>query len=395
MVENTNVDTSIKLLRCDGWTINLSGYLFPGDARFKGATFSGNVSFEEATFFGIAEFNQATFFGTVEFRSSTFSRLAGFIDTKFVNYAMFVNATFSDTAQFLLAKFSSTAGYDGATFHNTAWFESITFSSDTWFQKTTFCGTTKFASSTFEKTTSFSHSDFKSLTNFTNVKFEQEVDFTAINSKRAFDLSNAAFKQVPSFHQADFTQAPNLDNAQIPIPFFWRSIFAKVDSEGFTKFRALRRLAIETHDYERERLFFKGEMRSKRGTKEKWWKFWNPSWWFSLFYDAFSDYGTAELRPFLIWLSLIPLIAFSYFWLATKTEVCSGYIGKALYLGTQNALIFLGAVRRKEIEDAYNCFFTNGNLPQWLGMMGLGHTLLSAILLFLILLGLRNLFKLK
>ena len=89
--------------------------------------------------------------------------------------------------------------------------------------------------------------------------------FTAIKSDRAFDLTGAQFSKVPAFSQADFKQAPDLDNVSFPARPFWRG----GDKDLVPQYRALKRLAVQGHDYEREQMAFKGELRSRRGVIDK------------------------------------------------------------------------------------------------------------------------------
>ena len=103
-------------------------------------------------------------------------------------------------------------------------------------------------------------------------------------------MMGATFKKVPSFNQADFKQAPDLDNVDFPLPGYWR----RGDHKLIPLYRAIRRMAIQSADYEREQMAFKGETRSKRGTEHK---PWHTAFWFGIAYDAFSDFGRSIARP--------------------------------------------------------------------------------------------------
>jgi hypothetical protein len=84
------------------------------------------------------------------------------------------------------------------------------------------------------------------------------------------------------------------------------------------RWRALKRLAIQGHDTERELQFFSGEMRSQRFT-EHWplpWLTWRPSEWFrvlgfwaGLLYQVFSNFGRSLARPFAAWALCIAIFA--------------------------------------------------------------------------------------
>ena len=91
-------------------------------------------------------------------------------------------------------------------------------------------------------------------------------------------MTGARFKQVPAFNQADFKQAPDLDDVRVSASV----LLARGDAELIARYRAIRRMAIQGADYEREQMAFKGELRSRRWTTDKWWHF---GTWFGLLYD--------------------------------------------------------------------------------------------------------------
>ena len=103
-------------------------------------------------------------------------------------------------------------------------------------------------------------------------------------------MIGANFEQTPTFSQADFKQAPDLDDVQFQLPRFWR----KGQPRLIPLYRALRRMAIQGSDYEREQMAFKGELRSRRWTTDKPWAL---GTWFGLFYDGLADCGRSMARP--------------------------------------------------------------------------------------------------
>jgi hypothetical protein len=125
-------------------------------------------------------------------------------------------------------------------------------------------------------------------------------------------MTGAAFDKVPAFNQADFNQAPDLDDVEFPLPSFWRG-----RAEVIAQYRALRRLAIQGADYEREQMALKGEIRSKRGTKQQ--RSYHAGFWYGLFYDALSDFGRSAWRPFLAWSACI--IIFAVYFLGQNIEM--------------------------------------------------------------------------
>ena len=363
--------------------VDFGGWVFPGNAGFNSATFSGDAGFNSATFSGYAEFNSATFSGDAEFdsatfsgdavfTSATFSGDAGFTSATFSGYARFDSATFSGYAGFNSATFSGYARFDSATFSGYARFDSATFSGTAGFGRATFSGTAGFNSATFSGYAGFDNATFsgyagfgqatfEGFTTYADARFEKAANFTAIKSTRAFTLANAVFAQVPDFIQANFAEAPRLDNSHfrwglVEPGRFWnfpsRAVVGLVkrffygDGDRPARYRALKRLAIQGHDGDREQQFFAGEVRSAlftsdwplplepvvagraRAAWQKWaqdhwlrglaafpllwlpvipWRAsaWNGffRFWFGMAYQMFSDFGRSILRPLVVWLA--------------------------------------------------------------------------------------------
>ncbi len=123
--------------------------------------------------------------------------------------------------------------------------------------------------------------------------------------ERAFDMMGAKFTMVPAFCQANFLQAPDLDDVKFPLPSFWR----KGEPRQTPLYRALRRMAIQGSDYEREQMAFKGELRSRRWIFDKPWAL---GTWFGLLYDGLADCGRSMVRPLALWFALVALFPAIY-----------------------------------------------------------------------------------
>jgi hypothetical protein len=150
---------------------------------------------------------------------------------------------------------------------------------------------------------------------------------------RAFDMSGAEFAQVPAFNQADFKQAPDLDSVTFPLPRFWLG----GEADNTAKFRAIRRIAIQGADYEREQMAFKGELRSKRISVD--WP-WHLTFWFGAIYDIFADFGRPVVRPFFAW--ALCIITFAIYFLRQSREMMAerkklhrhGFLGQIVAYST-------------------------------------------------------------
>ena len=142
-------------------------------------------------------------------------------------------------------------------------------------------------------------------------------------------------------------------------------------------------------------------------------------------YELFSDYGWSFLRPFLAWAFFVFisfLIYLIYWWgaLSTARTCCNSCsaAGGAFYLAVRHGLVFLGSSTESRMNDAYLCLFgpqttrscavpdpliqpssicadNAPHVPVGIPTVEIFHTSLSVILIFLIVLGLRNQFKIK
>jgi hypothetical protein len=329
-----------------GSRARFSGFVFPGAALFREAMFGVTVWFEGAIFHGRASFNEASF--AVE--------------------AWFERAEFSDVASF----------------------DEVEFASDGWFENVTFSGNA-----------SFLQANFKGYTTFSGATFAEGANFTAISGERAFQLGGARFLAgPPSFVQADFKKAPRLDDVHVPLPHY----FAHGNKESAARYRVLRQFADAGLDHERERTFFKGEVRSRRLVEDR---PIGPAFWLGLAYDALSDFGTSIMRPMALW--FVSAAGAVYFYLAMANAPSGGAaactaqggapIIQALFLSVKNALVVLANYKDHRVTQAYHCLFSGPaeapEIPFVVTIAELSHTLWSAVLIFLLLLAVRNQFRIR
>ncbi|MGO8953725.1 MAG: pentapeptide repeat-containing protein [Rhodomicrobium sp.] len=308
-------------------------------ASFSQATFSGDASFTAAIFSGMALFQSAIFSGFASFSRSTFSGYATFIRTSFCEMAFFASATFLDSASFLKARFSDTASLISATFSGDADFSGLVFPGDVQFQSANFGQRANFALARFQRSAQFE-----------GIHFDGEVDFNAARSEGAFSLARCSFRGVPNFIQAHFEEAPRLDN--IAVRGAIDAFLSKADKQKLRKlkrtpralliglarplegippqsqwrnlparWRALKRLAIQGHDTDRELEFHAREVQSQRFAGD-WpvpFAFWRgKAWggffrfWLGIFYEIASDFGRSLARPLGFWLLAVVIGATVY-----------------------------------------------------------------------------------
>jgi uncharacterized protein YjbI with pentapeptide repeats len=342
---------------------NFSGLIFPSEVDFRNAHFQTNADFTQATFLGEVWFNGAEFHGRAIFFDCEFECSARFNGTKFNGATNFGKAVFS-AAHF--------ARFDQAIFADSADFLETRFHGDTSFRQTRFEGPTSFSESSFHK----------------------DANFNAIRAESAFSLANVRFDTVPDFIQAHFPEAPRLDNVQVPIISERDSLRGRTNPEAAPRYRALKRLALQGHDHDRETRFFADELRSLRHHPDK---PWHARFLAGLLYESVSNFGRSISRPLLL-LTIWTVSFAAIYACAAGSWACVNGKGRsvdaAIYLSVRKALVFPGFAVDRRLNTAYECLY-GATIPQSVAYLEIAQTLLSAILIFLVLLATRNLFRIK
>ena len=214
---------------------------------------------------------------------------SNFNEARFDAYVSFQMSNFVGKSSFSNVSFKGLTRFSGTIFSGLARFTSCEFFGFLWFNNVKFLNGARFGLGTFNKFVSFSDSEFG-----------KEANFAGIDCKSGFVLSKTSFRTVPDFSQAHFAEAPRLDNLNmIGLSESKISCFAG-DIEIAARWRALKRLAIQGHDHEREQIFFKGELQARRWVTDK---IWHAAFWFGAFYQLLSDFGRSMMRP-VIWLTV-------------------------------------------------------------------------------------------
>ena len=323
------------------------------DANFSSTKFGNDVSFDSSDFKGSVSFREATFFREVSFS-----------DTKFKNGANYIEATF--------------------------------------FRLTSFCN------AQFEGIALFLQCSFKSAVSFKDSSFKEFASFKAVSGKGIFALNNVKFSSLPDFTEAHFEEAPIFDDVELKPESFKKSQAHESKPNLPSHWRALRRLAIQAHDHERELQFFKGEIIARRGTEDK---LKHARFWFGWIYQLLSDFGRSMGWP-LIWLG-VSLILFAIFyacqgsadWYQQLIEPASCIVGSgdsrivALGVSVINAFPFAAINSSDLLNQFYACLYgiqeSAPVIPYVVTFVGIIQFFVSAVLLFLFLLAVRNNFRIK
>lgn len=195
------------------------------------------------------------------------------------------------------------------------------------------------------------------------------------------------------------------------------------DEDEEARYRSLKRLAIQAHDHDNEMKFFAGEVRARRYIRDFPWPWQNGlsssfRYWTGALYDLTSDFGRSLWRPMALWAFVFCLFSSLYQVNATELvgETCKNSNDMtpryaANTIAAKNSLLFLGMDRTDKLKRAYGCLYSwtplirlsSGaetkqmapNVPWKVSLYGILHSILSLTLIFLLLLAIRNQFKIK
>ena len=402
-----------------GSDVDFRNFQFPGEVLFISAKFQGHANFEGAEFHDTAFFQGVIFSEFCGFRESTFREMAKFSGVEFKNIADFGNVTFMSDANFDLTKFGKYAYFNFADFEGRVSFQEAIFSdravfwcaefkSQADFMDAKFFRLAYFKYAEFECDAQFLQCSFKSAVYFGDSSFKKFASFKAIRGKSIFSLHNVKFRNVPDFTEAHFKEAPQFDDVELKPEGFKKSQAHESKPNLPSLWRALRRLAIQAHDYERELQFFKGEIIARRGTEDK---RTHARYWFGLLYQILSDFGRSMGRPLI--LLVISLFFFATFYacqgpveikqLLIKHVSCidgpSDSRLVALGLSIVNAFPFAAISLSDLLNRFYACLYYNPEsspvIPYVVTFVSGIQFFISAVLLFLFLLAVRNHFRIK
>ena len=370
-------------------TAAFEGVEFIGPASFAGTKFftdevpmseavNREVSFSKATFHGSAAFSGAQFPEQSDFREALFRRGASFGGAEFV--ARFVRGDLNYAfVSFKLSKFDGTADFRDAVFGADAAFDNSTMKEGADFTNAAFSGTVRFQNCRFRSTTSFRNAVFRTPPELFETELHEDVDFGGIDWK----LAETNYHRSTRRDELTSEKSIHADHAM----------------------RAWERLALimsQREKREDRHQFFRLKMRAER---------WRDGIGFlsslNWLFDKFSDYGWSAGRAFGWWAGHVLLVGAILAGVAMHCSLCAvdggqrflGLFRDGVLLSFANSHSFLGLASNggwlEGSKDAIvdSCCETAAFAAVF-GYIGLVQAVLGPILLFLILLTLRNRFRL-
>ena len=399
--------------------VDFRKFQFPGEVSFISAKFPGYVNFESVEFPDDASFRRVIFSASCNFRNTTFTKIADFLEAEFKHLAEFSNVMVLNDADFSSTKFGRSADFKSAEFKGRVSFQESTFFREVTFADTKFKNGANYIEATFFRLTSFLNAEFegvalflqcsfKSAVSFKDSSFKEFASFKAVSGKGIFALNNVKFSSLPDFTEAHFEEAPIFDDVELKPERFKKSQAHESKPNLPSHWRALRRLAIQAHDYERELQFFKGEIIARRGTEDK---FTHARYWFGRLYQLLSDFGRSMGLP-LLWLGLSLLLFAIFYAFQSPADWNQLFIGpvscidgsgdsRIVVLGVSviNAFPFAAINSSDLLNQYYACLYgiqeSAPVIPYAVTFASVIQFFVSAVLLFLFLLAVRNHFRIK
>ncbi len=382
--------------------VDFSRRLFIG-ASFRNVQFEQGADFSGAVFLGYTDFGKLKSQGSgtgasdgLQFKGASFHGTAHFIDAEIRPWAGFEDVTFHGLAHFQRAKFEPAVG-DRRSRKSSASFSRSRFKTRADFEDTTFIVNANFIKTGFQGSANFEPTEFHNKADFTNASFGAATSFRG-----------AVFDKPPKFFEATLHEDTDFglvkwERAEESYRHSWwrDEPSTEVKKAADNAARAWDRLALIMSQRERpfdRHEFFRLKMRAQRYCDGR-----RLTSFLDWLYEKSADYGWGVGRTLFLWLSHIAagttfLTLFGLAYLSpARPGFWSAFVYDCVWVSFTNAHAILGLAstngylsgpreRLKGLEHA--------DWLQALNTIGTTQAVIGPILLFLVLLTLRNRFRL-
>lgn len=370
--------------------MDFSGHTFSDMADFSGLILVRS-NFDKARFKGYVKFSDKTrFYGQSWFQKAIFEEILDCENARFDGPASFRGSCFKGMTTFLGTEFRGGASFTNVVFEMDVMFD------DSKFEERYFSG-----SITVPHLVDFNKAKFMDRVSFRKVLFGN--DASAYSRKlwpeRRVDFTDAEFRASTSFHGAMFGGVPAFFNTTLHEDTDFSSVdWKKAETDNIPvdyAIRAWERLELIMSKLEKpldRHLFFRFKMRARRRTDGHLLRILN--WLF----DKIADYGWGVGRTFAWWFghwAASGLMLFANTGSATTTVEWWRLLLAALGTGFANAHAFLRfTAEGGYLEPSQKLLEENDKWELLTAAIGTAEAVLGPIFLFLILLTLRNRFRL-
>ena len=387
------------------WFTNVADFrngIFEGPTTFAGAWFLYGADFDSASFSESATFDGASFGDTVRLNEGKFMDKANFARVDFQSRVECENVRFTNEAVFDDSTFGSTVRFDGTVFCDFAGFRRVEFHGPMLCRTVTFGQVSNFSETLFDDACIFRDTRFSHVATFWGSRFSNIVHFT-----------NAVFTTTTSFRQAAFNAVPELFNASLYEDTDFTGIHWEHAEAGYSQpqggqdvdgaIRAWERLELLMSQlekpYERHQ-FYRLKMRARRRVDP--WLVKTFNWTF----EKTSDYGWGVGRTFVLWSVhwiFASLVLFVNAGLSSSfldwPELVFASLGTGfanahpiLHFTSTDGYLFEG---KALLESCGSFCMLGAETLCVLNMVGVLEAIIGSVLLFLLLLALRNRFRLR
>lgn len=381
------------------YIINLNDIIFENKLLLSGITFPCAVSFNSSHLKEGVSFERAIFKEDVFFCKTNFGNETSFNNAVFEADVYFIDSVFTKS-EFKRTAFEGDVYIKHTNFKKEVSFYKSVFEKDIVFQNKHL--TEKFnAADMVVKGNAFIQADFKDA-NFERIRVEGSMNFLGCN-----------FELVPNFRDCMFHHAPEVAGVKVRAPKMISASkvsrskiyrygcfkFAKKTNEA-AKYRKLKAMALAANDHEKDGEFFSYEMMAKRGHETK-----------GLFplllnslYGLLSYYGQSIARPCWAMIS-----SWFFFWLLAiglttpQMGTLKAFSFSALH-SLFNIVPLIGGLFRSAAmpnghetwyDKTYHELIHAGFNADYLTAFSTVQQFMGIIFFFLLVLGLRNKFRLK
>ena len=367
---------------------------------FSGRTFQSEIDFSDLILVA-ALFSESTFQSDVKFNRTRFFKQSLF---KSVNIYGCVN--FSDSI------FEADAKFDQSEFYDYVFFKNVQFKGGATFFESRFCSRVEFNDSVFSETCSSKSPRAIHLASFKKAEFHGNVSFRKVIFGEdpyqvdesdplivVADFSDAQFHAAAKFRHAVFNGAPNFfkctlhkdtDFSGVKWPESTPTVVRQID-DSFRAWEQLELIMSELGKRLDRHQFYRLKMRTRRRKDGNFLRFLN--WLF----EATCDYGWSVSRAACWWIGHWSVAAGVLYLNANQAVFhVSGLKLLVAAFGTAfaNAHAFLGLAGEGGYLESCRLLIEQNNQFGVVAVVGVLQAVLGPLLLFILLLTLRNRFRL-
>lgn len=366
---------------------------------FSGGSFESDVNLSDLTLVS-ADFSNVQFHATVELGGARFFMQAWFGGATFEANAFFHKTFFEADVHFDRVQFTGFAYFEGVEFNGGATFDAARFKSQAHFDDAKFVETHFSGAMSVVELASFKGVDFRGRASFRNVVFGEDPSQTVkrLRPGRLADFSDARFHAATEFRGAVFNGAPAFFNCRLheDTDFSlvqWPKTMPKSGQVEYA-IRAWERLELMMSQLEKpldRHRFFRLKMRTRRLRDGRFLRVVN------YLFDVTSDYGWSVKRASVSWVAHWLVAALVLFVNAGQAALRGDTLklfAAALGVAFSNANAFLSLTRAGGYLEGCRELIGQHDHGGLLAAVGVTQAILGPVLLFLLLLTLRNRFRL-